>query len=44
MEDLKVKITRVVSQLDPAMVRRAVFDVRSRAQKVINANGGFIEN
>ena len=43
MADLKAKITRVVSQLDPDMFKRSVFDVRDRAQKVINADGGYIE-
>ena len=43
MVDLRNKIRMVVNQLDPDMIRRAVFDVRDRAQKVINANGGYIE-
>ena len=43
MGDLRNKITMVVNRLDPDMNKRAVFDVRDRAQKVINANGGYIE-
>ena len=43
MGDLRNKITMVVNRLDPDMIKRAVFDVRDRAQKVINANGGYIE-
>ena len=35
--------TLVVNQLDPDMIKRAVFDVRDWTQKVINANGGYIE-
>ena len=35
--------TLVVNQLDPDMIKKAVFDVRDRAQKVMNANGGYIE-
>ena len=43
MRDLKNKITMVVNQLDSNMISRAVFDVRNRAQRVIEANGGYIE-
>ena len=43
MKDLKNKITMVVNQLDSNMISRAVFDVRNRAQRVIEANGGYIE-
>ena len=43
MKDLKNKITMVVNQLDSNLISRAVFDVRNRAQRVIKANGGYIE-
>ena len=43
MRDLKNKITMVVNQLDSNIISRAVFDVRNRAQRVIEANGGYIE-
>ena len=43
MADMKAKITRVVNELEPDMVKRAVFDVRSRAQRVIAAKGVYIE-
>ena len=43
MRDLKNKIIMVVNQLDSNMISRAVFDVRNRAQRVIEANGGYIE-
>ena len=43
MAALKNKITMVVNQLDPDMIRSPVFDVRDRAEKVINARGGYIE-
>ena len=34
--------TLVVSQLDPDIIKKAVFDVKDWAKKVINANGGYI--
>ena len=35
--------TLVVNQLDPDMIKKAVFDVKDWTQKVINANGEYIE-
>ena len=43
MADMKAKITRVINELEPDIVKRVVFDVRSRAQRVIAANGVYIE-
>ena len=43
LNELQANITREVAQIDPAMVRRAILDMRARAQKCINANGGHFE-
>ena len=33
----------VVKQLGPDLIKKSVFDLRDRAQKVVNAKGGYIE-
>ena len=43
LAQLEANIRREVAALDPAMVRRALFDVRVRAHMVIANNGGHIE-
>ena len=43
MAELKDRIKLEVRNLDPAMIRRACLDVRSRCERVIEADGGFIE-
>ena len=43
LAQLEANIRREVAGLDPAMVRRALFDVRVRAHMVIANNGGHIE-
>ena len=41
---LEANLRREVANLDPAMIRRAILDMRSRAHKCIANNGGHIEN
>ena len=43
MVELRNNITREVAQLDPAMLGRAILDVKKRCQKCIAANGGYLE-
>ena len=43
LNQLQANITREVTQLDPAMMRRATLDFRSRAAKCIAAGGGHFE-
>ena len=43
LNQLQANITREVAQIDPAMVRRAILDMKARAQKCIDANGGHFE-
>ena len=43
LNELQASITREVAQIDPEMVRRAILDMRARAQKCIGANGGQFE-
>ena len=43
LNQLQANITREVAQLDPAMVRRAMLDIRARAAKCITAEGGHFE-
>ena len=43
LNQLQANITREVAQLDPAMVRRAMLDMRARAAKCITAGGGHFE-
>ena len=43
LEELRGNITREVSQLDQAMLNRAILDVKARCQKCIAANGGYFE-
>ena len=43
LNQLQANITREVTQLDPAMMRRATLDFRSRAAKFIAAGGGHFE-
>ena len=41
---LEANLRREVANLDPAMIRRAILDMRSRAHKCIANNGGHVEN
>ena len=43
LNQLHTNISREVAQIDPAMVRRAILDMRARAQKCIDGNGGHFE-
>ena len=43
LNELQANITREVAQIDPAMVRRAILDMKARAVKCIAANGGHFE-
>ena len=43
MTALKNRIKVEVDNLDQDMVRRAVWDLRSRARRVVEQQGGFIE-
>ena len=43
MAQLKARIRLEVGRLDSDMIRRACMDVKTRAQKVIAAEGGYIE-
>ena len=43
LEELRGNITREVSQLDQAMLNRAILDVKACCQKCIAANGGYFE-
>ena len=41
---LEANLRREVANLDPAMIRRAIMEMRSRAHKCIANNGGHVEN
>ena len=43
LNQLEANITREVAQIDPAMVRRAMLDMKARAVKCIAAGGGHFE-
>ena len=43
LNQLQANITREVAQIDPAMMRRAMMDMRARAVKCIAAGGGHFE-
>ena len=43
LNQLQANITREVAQIDPAMMRRAMLDMRARAVKCIAAGGGHFE-
>jgi hypothetical protein len=43
MVEVRNNITREVAQLDPAMLVRAILDVKKLCQKCIAANGGYLE-
>ena len=43
LDELEVNITRVVNQMDPAMLTRALGDMKKRAQLCLAANGGNFE-
>ena len=43
LNELQANITREVAQIDPAMVRRAMLDMKARAVKCIAANGRHFE-
>lgn len=43
MDELKERITQVVRELDPEMVKRAVKDIVKRARSVVFRDGGYIE-
>ena len=43
LDQLEANIRREVNALDPAMVTRALMDVRVRAHKCIANNGGHLE-
>ena len=43
LNQLQANITREVTQLDPAMMRRAMLDFRSRAARCIATGGCFFE-
>ena len=43
VNELPANIARKVAQIDPAMVRRAMLDMKARAVKCIAAGGGHFE-
>ena len=43
LNELQANITREVAQIDPAMVKKAILDIKARAVKCIAANGGHFE-
>ena len=43
LNELQANIAREVAQIDPAMVRRAMLDMKARAVKCIAAGGGHFE-
>ena len=43
LNQLQANITREVAQIDPAMMRRAMLDMRARAVNCIAAGGGHFE-
>ena len=43
LNELQANIVREVAQIDPAMMRRAMLDMRERAVKCIAAGGGHFE-
>ena len=43
LNELQAKISNEVAQIDPAMVRRAMMDMKARAVKCIAAGGGHFE-
>ena len=44
LDALEGNLRREVAALDPAMIRRAILDMRVRANKCIDNNGGHFEN
>ena len=40
LDDLETNITREVRNLQPAMITRAIMEIKVRAQKCLNARGG----
>ena len=43
LDALEGNLRREVAALDPAMIRRAILDMRVRANKCIDNNGGHFE-
>ena len=43
LNELQANIVREVAQIDPAVIRRAMLDMRERAVKCIGAGGGHFE-
>ena len=43
IDALKARIRQEVADLDPAMIKRACLDVKTRCEKLIAANGSYIE-
>ena len=43
LNELQAQIYNEVAQIDPAMVRRAMMDMKARAVKCIAAGGGYFE-
>jgi len=43
LDELEANIRREVNQLDPAMMTRALGDMKKRAQLCLAANGGHFE-
>ena len=43
LNELQANMVREVAQIDPAMMRRAMLDMRERAVKCIAARGGHFE-
>ena len=43
LDELEANIRREVANLQPAMVARALMDIKSRARKCLNAGGGHFE-
>lgn len=43
LDDLETNIRREVRNLQPAMIRRAIMEIKVRAQKCLNARGGHFE-
>ena len=44
MPQLITRIRQEVNNLDPEMITRACLDIKTRCQRLISSDGGFIEN
>ena len=44
LDELERNITQAIAGLDPAMINRAILDIRARCHACIAAQGGHFEN